>query len=160
MLRYLKCSPGHGFHPLVIFRFSLTLILIGLVCHTTHYISWCTKKQIVVSRSFAEAKYRSMASTTFELVFDLTVLYPTYIILYCDNQAALQITRNPIFHEQTKHIEIDCHYVHEKFRSGLVILIHISTKDQTAEFFTKALGKDLFHHSLHKLGIKDIHAPT
>ncbi|KAL6344279.1 hypothetical protein AAG906_037847 [Vitis piasezkii] len=132
----------------------------------TNPLSWRTKKQTVVSRSSAKAKYCAMATTTCELVWlktllsNLMVLHPKYIILYCDNQVALHITLNPVFHEHTKHIEIDCHYVCEKFRSGLLMPIHISTQHQIVDIFTKALGKDLFHHFVCKLGITDLHAPT
>ncbi|RVW13589.1 Retrovirus-related Pol polyprotein from transposon RE1 [Vitis vinifera] len=132
----------------------------------TNPLSWRTKKQTVVFRSSAEAKYRDMATTTCELVWiktllsDLMVLHPKHIIFYCDNQAALHITYNPVFHEHTKHIEIDCHYVREKFRSDLLMPIHISTQHQIVDIFTKALGKDLVHHFICKLGITDLHAPT
>ncbi|KAL0362215.1 UNVERIFIED_CONTAM: Retrovirus-related Pol polyprotein from transposon RE2 [Sesamum calycinum] len=78
-------------------------------------ISWKTKKQSTVSRSTAEAEYRSMAATICELkwlsyiLFDFGIFVPLPIQLYCENQAAMHIMANPIFHDRTKHIELDCH---------------------------------------------------
>ncbi|KAL0353607.1 UNVERIFIED_CONTAM: Retrovirus-related Pol polyprotein from transposon RE2 [Sesamum angustifolium] len=74
----------------------------------TSLVSWKTKKQATVSRSSAEAEYRSMASTVCELLWityllcDFGVSVSLPIPFWCDNQAALHITANPVFHERTK----------------------------------------------------------
>ncbi|KAL0366649.1 UNVERIFIED_CONTAM: Retrovirus-related Pol polyprotein from transposon RE2 [Sesamum radiatum] len=71
-------------------------------------ISWKTKKQSTVSRSTAEAEYRSMGTTVCELTWifnllqDLNITIPTPIPFLCDNRAALHIVANPVFHERTK----------------------------------------------------------
>lgn len=82
-------------------------------------ISWKTKKQHTVSHSSAEAEYRLMSYTTRELkwlchiVYTLGVSVSKPVSLHRDSQAALYIARNPVFHERTKHIEIDCHSVRD-----------------------------------------------
>ena len=80
-------------------------------------VTWKSKKQSVVARSSAEAKYRVMALTAYELIWlknlllDLGFPHQQPMSLYCDNQAVMHIASNPVFHERTKHIEVDCHYV-------------------------------------------------
>ncbi|KAL0440528.1 UNVERIFIED_CONTAM: Retrovirus-related Pol polyprotein from transposon RE2 [Sesamum latifolium] len=93
-------------------------------------ISWKTKKQSMVSRSTAEVEYNSMGTTACELTWifnllkDLQVHVPTPIPFLCDNQVALHITTNHVFHERTKHLKIDCHLVHDKYKSSLGTFTH------------------------------------
>jgi hypothetical protein len=68
-----------------------------------------------VARSSAKAEYRAMANTATEItrlqhfLQKIGFSAPTLIPLFCDNQATLHIASNPVFHERTKHIEVDCH---------------------------------------------------
>ena len=180
LLRNLKSSPGQGillpssndlrlhvycdsdWASCPMTRRSVTgyFILLG-----SAPISWKTKKQSTVSRSSAEAEYRAIANATSEAVWLRNLLRSVHVPipsahLYCDNQAALHIAANPVFHERTKHIEIDCHFVRKRILFGEVITLYVSTKEQLADLFTKALGHRPFHHLLGKLGISNLHAPT
>lgn len=76
----------------------------------TSIVSWKSKKQPTISKSSAESEYRSMASTICEIMWihyilnDLQVKQNWKTILHCDNQTAIHIASNPIFHERTKYI--------------------------------------------------------
>ncbi|KAK3011542.1 hypothetical protein RJ639_011582 [Escallonia herrerae] len=181
VLQYLKAVPGQGLFlladsPLQIYAFydsdwascpltrrSVTGYFVSL---GNSLISWHTKKQPTVSRSSAEAEYRSMAVTTYELTWlksfllSLGVHHDCPMRLFCDNQVALHIASNLVFHERTKHIEIDCHYVREQLLVGNISTAHVRTAQQVADIFTKALGRHQFHYLCGKLGSQNLHAPT
>ncbi|XP_026429105.1 uncharacterized protein LOC113325087 [Papaver somniferum] len=181
VLRYLKSHPGQGIVlrkdsalPLTAYcdsdwascplsRRSLTGYFIFLGGSP---ISWKTKKQHTISRSSAEDEYRSMAHTCSELTWlkallkSLGVFHSQPMRLYCDSQSSLHIDANLVFHERTKHIEMDCHYVRDKVQSGAIITSHVRTTAQLADIFTKALGRPQFELLLRNLGIRDLHAPT
>ena len=147
------------------------MILIGLLVLTQGYqlvgffslggtpLSWKSKKQHAIALSSAEAEYRSMRRICSELAWltrllhELKVPTITPIPLKCDNQAAVYIAKNPVFHERTKHIEIDCHYVREQLQNGLINIQHVPSKQQLADVFTKSLSGPQHQYQISKLGI-------
>jgi hypothetical protein len=178
VVRYLKSSPGRG----LFFRRDSQLHLLGFIdadwagCLDTRrstsgycfflgssLISWRAKKQHTVSRSSSEAEYRALSFATCELQWlvyllqDLGVSCIKPPVLYCGNQSALHIAANPVFHERTKHLEIDCHFVREKLHQGIFKLLPIHTKSQLADFFTKPLPPKSFQFFITKLNMFDIY---
>ena len=75
------------------------------------------------------------------------------VTLHCDNQSAIYIAKNPVFHDRTKHIEVDCHFTRDKILEGLIQLTYLPTKSQLADLFTKALPSPQFRLLLSKLGV-------
>lgn len=72
--------------------------------------------------------------------------------MYCDNEAAFHIASNAVFHERTKHIELDCHFVREKLKVGVIKALHIRSQNQLADVLTTALHPKQFCFLLGKMG--------
>ncbi|KAE8725678.1 hypothetical protein F3Y22_tig00008262pilonHSYRG00055 [Hibiscus syriacus] len=122
-------------------------------------ISWSSKKQRTVARSFTEAEYRSVASTTAEirwicsLLMELGVTLPQQPVIYCDNVGATNLCSNPVFHSRMKHVALDYHFIREQVQNGLLQVSHISTADQLADALTKPLARHQFDSLKVKIGL-------
>ncbi|KAJ0458377.1 putative RNA-directed DNA polymerase [Helianthus annuus] len=181
ILRYLKATPGQGIllpkgggTNLVAYSDSDWLGCPLTRRSRTGYflllggapISWKTKKQSVVSRSSAEAEYRAMATTVSEIIWMRWLLKElgspqlTSTTLFCDNQAARHIANNPVFHERTKHVEMDCYFVRERVESKDICPMPIDSKLQLADLLTKGLESAQLRFLLDKLGIVNLHVPA
>lgn len=80
--------------------------------------------------------------------------------VFCDSKSAIQLATNPTLNERSKHIDIDVHFIREHIASKFINLFHVSTKNQLADPFTKALAKPLFMSLSSKLGILNLYTPT
>lgn len=141
VVRYIKGTPGLG----LVMSSRRDTHLVGYcdadwaICPNTRrsitgfllkygesLITWKSKKHNIVSRSSTEAEIVWVSNLYKELDMDLDT--PT--IVHCDCKAAIQIATNLVFHERTKHIEIDCYFIREKIQQGLIHSRYITTRDQ------------------------------
>jgi len=122
-------------------------------------ISWKSKLQSIVAQSTTEAEYISINTASKEAVYikaflqELGQYKQAKFPVYTDNNGALLLAKNPVFHERTKHIAVKFHYIRELINKGIIDLYYISTNDQKADGLTKALEKIKFRAFLQQLGL-------
>ncbi|WJX83726.1 hypothetical protein P8452_66368 [Trifolium repens] len=124
----------------------------------TNLISWFSKKQNCVALSTTEAEYIAAGSSCSQLVWMKQMLKEYNVeqdalTLCCDNMSAINISKNPVQHSKTKHIDIRHHFIRDLVENKIVTLEHVGTKEQVADIFTKALDAVQFEKLRGKLGI-------
>ncbi|RWR74934.1 Integrase, catalytic core [Cinnamomum micranthum f. kanehirae] len=176
ILRYIKGTLNFG----LFYQQHTPFMLTGFVdadwagdlndrCSTTGYcfnmgsaaISWCSKKQTTVALSSCEAEYVAATMATQECIWLKRLIQEMFsaldypIPIHCDNESAIKLAGNPVFHARTKHIETHFHFAREKVLTQDIQLQKIRTDVQVADIFTKALGKAKFEVFRDALGIVD-----
>lgn len=160
ILSYKKGTLYHGLH----FSSSATFILHAYsdanwsrdpndrhsVTNFFFLISWRSKKQTVTSYSSAETEYHALADIVQELIWihwlleDNGISHSSATTIQYDNNSAIQISHNDIFHQRTKHFDNDYHFVHQHVIKGSIIFCSVSSVNQLANVFTRLIHLDDF----------------
>jgi hypothetical protein len=113
-------------------------------------VAWQSIKQHSIALSSCEAEYMAATAAACQaawlrrLLGELLNQQEETVKLFIDNQSALQLVKNPVFHERTKHIDLRFHFFRECVEDGKVAVEHIGTKNQLADILTKSLGRIQF----------------
>jgi hypothetical protein len=165
VLRYIKGTPSIGIQLCAMSSPTLTAYsdadwagcpdtrhLISNFCIYLGdtFVSWSSKRQTTVSRSSTEAEYRGVTNAVAEcswlrsLLGELGSPLDAATVIFCDNVSTIYMSKNPVHHKRTKHIELDIHFVREKVSLGEVGVLHVRSSRQFADVFTKGLPTTLF----------------
>ncbi|KAG7583121.1 GAG-pre-integrase domain [Arabidopsis suecica] len=125
-------------------------------------ISWCSQKQSVVALSSCEAEF--MAGTEAakqaiwlqDLLSEITGKTCEKVTIFIDNQSAIALTRNPVFHGRSKHIHRRYHFIRECVELGQIEVMHIPGDEQKADILTKALGRIKFNEMREFIGVQEV----
>ncbi|GJS44558.1 ribonuclease H-like domain-containing protein [Tanacetum coccineum] len=153
ILRFVEGTLDLGLH---LYTFSTT----SLVGYTDADWAGCP------STRSAEAEYRDVANVVAEtawlhnLLRELHSPLSTATLVYCDNVSVVYMSANPVQHQRTKHVEIDIHLVRDMVTVGQVRVLHVSSRYQYADIFTKGLPSALFEEFRSSLSVHPPPAPT
>eukprot|EP00253_Pinus_taeda_P029427 PITA_29427 len=122
-------------------------------------VSWISRKQQSVALSSAEAEYMAVSLPSCEAIWLRKMLFGLFgqalrpSVIYCDNQSCIKLTENLVFHDKSKHIEIKYHFIRDYVQKGVVKHENISTNEQVADIFTKALPQGKHFYFRDKMGV-------
>ena len=129
-------------------------------CHFLGHslVSWYSKKQNSVALSTVEAEYIAAGLGCAQVLWmkqtlsDFGLTY-SHVPIKCDNTSAISISKNPVQHSRTKHIEIRHHFLRDHAQKGDITLDFVRTEDQLADIFTKPLNENQFVNIRRQLGV-------
>ena len=113
-------------------------------------ISWKSKRQSIVALSSCEAEYIALTLAVQEAIFlrqllsDMLLCTKEPVTLFGDNQGAISLSKNPVHHQRSKHIDIRFHFIRDEVQKGSVEMFYIPTEDNMADIFTKPASKFKF----------------
>lgn len=108
-------------------------------------MTWSSKKQPTIALSSTGAVYHGAVVAACEvawlrkLLADLGLHVQGHDVIYCDNTSSIQLAKNLVYHARTKHMEVHYHFIRERVLACDIGLVYVSTKDQIADIFMKAL---------------------
>eukprot|EP00253_Pinus_taeda_P020151 PITA_20151 len=124
-------------------------------------VSWCNRKQRLVSLSSAEVEYMAANQAACEAIWMQKTLVGLFghrmdpTVIYCDNQSCIKLSKNPLFHDRSKHIDIQYHHLRECVVKRIMLLLYVWTEEQDADILTKALSNCKFEFHRDRIGVTD-----
>eukprot|EP00253_Pinus_taeda_P032308 PITA_32308 len=123
--------------------------------------SWYNRKQRSITLSSAEAKFMAASQAACEVIWMRKIpvglfdqrMDPT--VIYCDNQSCIKLSKNPVFHDRSKHIDIRYHHLRGCVVKRIMLLLYVSTEEQDVDIFTNALSKCNFEFNRDEIGVTD-----
>ena len=123
-------------------------------------ISWSSKKQPIVTLSNTESEQVALTHAAKELLWlrklVIEVIQPVLssLVLFCDNQGAISLSKDTTFHAWTKHINTCFHFICQTINSKMAMLVYCSTNDMVADIFKKSLARPKLEKFCHLLGLR------
>jgi len=126
-------------------------------------VTWASQKQRIVALSSCEAEYVAAAAAACQgiwlnrLIADMLGTKEMTVKLLMDNMSAIALSKNPVHHDRSKHIDTRYHFLRECIEEGKVEVDHVGTAEQLADLFTKSLGRVKFVELRSALGVVEVH---
>jgi hypothetical protein len=123
--------------------------------------TWLSKKQPIVTLSTCEVEYVAASWSVCHVIWlrkllcELKLPHPEATAIRVDNKSAIELAKNPVHHERSKHIDVRFHFIREQVKEGSVRMSHVASRDQMADIFTKPLPTALFENYKMMIGMKD-----
>ena len=124
-------------------------------------VAWSSQKQPIVTLSTTEAEFVAAAGSSCQAIWMQRVLKKIgykgseSTIIFCDNSSTIKLSRNPVMHGKSKHIDVRYHFLRELVNDGVVQLQFCGTRHQLADILTKPLKLESFWELRWKLGVCD-----
>ena len=128
-------------------------------------VTWCSQKQKTISLSSCESEF--MAATVVakqalwlrNLISEITREKPKTVTLFVDNNSAIALMKNPVFHGRSKHIDLKYHFIRECVERGQIVVKRVGTEEQKADILTKAMPAVKLSVMSHLIGIRNLSVP-
>jgi hypothetical protein len=125
-------------------------------------VTWACKKQQAISLSSTEAEYRATVNASQEALWLRQILsefgfqQQHLTTLWCDNQSAIKLAKDPVQHQRNKHIELHMHFIRKLIHDRVIEVLFFPTEDQVADIFTKSLTEVKFSKLRSMLGVQEV----
>jgi ABC-type molybdate transport system substrate-binding protein len=125
-------------------------------------LTWCSQKQKTVSLSSCESEFMAATAAAKQalwlrnLISEITKQKPKPVTLFVDNNSAIALMKNPVFHGRSKHIDLKYHFIRECVERGQIVVKKVRTEEQKADVLTKAMPAVKLSVMSHLIGVRNL----